>query len=274
MWVSPGASTGAKRSGRMSLRTPCRPAVCILLFRLIGIRGILVWRLRMGRHGGERRRADCRQLRGLVFRGADIAMDQVFLDAVHDHLNRLGLIFRVEPNRLIEIDVLLGELIVVDHHLHVVVLVFRIRPAQREGERPDALELLRLCQVEFEITSLSALRERDHSSCVLAIDPLRSSRVALRFPSRSVRFLATSSCVWLNSFCCSSSRARSSLSCLLLLVPLADFAPGVPACPADAFFSAAASAAAWCAADISFSFAVNVVSCPCISLMVAFAADS
>jgi hypothetical protein len=44
-------------------RTPCRFAVGILLFllfRLIGILGILVWGLGMGRYGRDRGCADCR----------------------------------------------------------------------------------------------------------------------------------------------------------------------------------------------------------------------
>ena len=64
----------------------------------------------------------------------------------------------MDGDRFVEIDLFLGELIVVNDHRQVVLCVF-IRLAQRDGEWTNPMELLGFCEVKLVIAALAALFE-------------------------------------------------------------------------------------------------------------------
>ncbi len=103
-------------------------------------------------------------------------MNEVLADLVHHHLHRLRFILRVDPDRLVEIHSLLAELIVINDHRHVIIHVLCIGPAQGQCERSEALELLRLGKIEFEIVPLSAL--------------LQNHQFLMRFGDGTIEFVA------------------------------------------------------------------------------------
>ena len=65
----------------------------------------------------------------------------------------------MDGDRFVEIDLFLGELIVVNDHRQVVAFVFYIRLAQRDGEWTNPMELLGFCEVKLVIAALAALFE-------------------------------------------------------------------------------------------------------------------
>lgn len=87
-------------------------------------------------------------------------MDMVLINLVCDDLHRLSQITLVQPDRFVQIDLLLGQLVVVDHHHQVVALMFRIGFAQGDLNRPFALKAFRFGEIEFVEAAFSALFER------------------------------------------------------------------------------------------------------------------
>lgn len=155
-----GAEAEQKREAEPRIGGPARMnsklSLLLRLLRLLRIR-------RVGRRfGGDRchvRGTDGGQLGRLVLGSADIAVDRVFVDAIHDDLHGLRIGLGVNPDGLVEIHLFLLKLIVVHNHRHVVVLVLRIGLAEGQRERADALELFGLGEVELEVAALAALFE-------------------------------------------------------------------------------------------------------------------
>src|SRR5260370_33539359 len=95
-----------KKTGKALRSSPCRiHCYLFLLFRLFGILWVRIRRLLVCRY-----RCDSRcictargQFRRLVLRCADVSVHEVLLHTVHHHLHRLGIIFRVNPDRLVHI---------------------------------------------------------------------------------------------------------------------------------------------------------------------------
>jgi len=114
-----------------------------LLFRLFGNFRILLGWLGVRRHGSDvrcTRSARC-QFRSLVLWRADVTAHVVLSYAVHHHLHRLSIIFRVDPDRLVQITFFLLSLWS-STPFRRVVLVFRIRRPQRDRQRSNPLEFL------------------------------------------------------------------------------------------------------------------------------------
>ena len=106
-----------------------------------------------GGHGSQRGR----QFGILVTRRAHISLHAILLDVIDNYLYGLRVALAVNPDRFVEINFFLGELIVVHHHGEVEVLVLGVGPAERKHDGADAAELFGFCEVEFEIAALAAL---------------------------------------------------------------------------------------------------------------------
>jgi len=61
-----------------------------------------------------------------------IAVNVVFVYLVHNYLQWLRIIRTVEPNRLVQIDMFLAELVVIRQRHHVVIQTLSISAAQRK----------------------------------------------------------------------------------------------------------------------------------------------
>ena len=88
-------------------------------------------------------------------------MDVIAANVVDYYLDGPRTVGLVEHDRLIEIDVLLGQVLIVNHELQIGILVFGVGLLQMNTERAFLLKLLRLVDVELVINVLTApLRER------------------------------------------------------------------------------------------------------------------
>jgi len=83
----------------------------------------------------------------------------VLVDFVYYDLHRLRLIALVQPDRFIEVHFFLRQLMIVHQHHQVVALMLGIGLAQRNLDRPFALEILGFRQIELVVLSLAALLE-------------------------------------------------------------------------------------------------------------------
>jgi hypothetical protein len=87
-------------------------------------------------------------------------VDVIVSDGVDYYLDGLRTVGLVEHDRLVEIDVLLGQVLIVKHELQIGTLVFGVGLRQADTERAFLLKLLRLVDVELVIIGLTApLRE-------------------------------------------------------------------------------------------------------------------
>ena len=87
-------------------------------------------------------------------------MDVVLADVVDDDLDGLRAVWHVEHDRLEEIDVLLRQVAVVDHHLQVGILMLAVGLLQPQFNDAGALELLRFREVELRVVPLALLLEQ------------------------------------------------------------------------------------------------------------------
>ena len=87
-------------------------------------------------------------------------MNHVFPDTVHHDLHRLRVVFRVNPDGLVQIHFLFVQLVVVHDHRQIIILVLCVRSAQRKRDRAEPLELLRFVQIKFKVTALSLFLQR------------------------------------------------------------------------------------------------------------------
>ena len=88
-------------------------------------------------------------------------MDVIVADVVDYYLDGLRTVGPVKHDRLVEIDVLLGQVLIVNHELQIGKLVFGVNLLQADTQRAFLLKLFRLVDVELVIIVLTApLRDR------------------------------------------------------------------------------------------------------------------
>ena len=140
-------------------------------------------------------------------------MDVVIADVVDDDLDGLRTVWHVEHDRLEEIDVLLRQVAIIDHHLEVGVLMLAVGLFQTQLNDARALELLLFREVELRVVSLALFLKQHQLVMGVRNGAVSSVRVFTRSPWVEARPLRVSSIAlpWASSCACSFLKRGSSL---------------------------------------------------------------
>jgi hypothetical protein len=137
------------------------------------------------------------QFAWLVLGRADIAVNVVLTYVIDDQLDWLFAVPGVEDHRLVNVDVLLGQVEIIHQQFQVGIFMFRISLAQPNAYGSVVLELAGFIEIELEVAVFPFFLQQHqfivslgNGACSSVRAPISSCRVD------SIRFPCSSSCPW------------------------------------------------------------------------------